>query len=67
VNVVGVAGSDSVLCSRNVKIVPDITLEEAKKSAPYDVVVMPGGANGAKNLAAVNSETHSNSRACLSQ
>ncbi|XP_048730906.1 Parkinson disease protein 7 homolog [Ostrea edulis] len=52
VNLVGVGGSDPVLCSRNVKIVPDTTLEEAKKSAPYDVVVMPGGLNGAKNLAA---------------
>lgn len=51
-------GSDPVLCSRNVKIVPDTTLEEAKKSAPYDVVVMPGGLNGAKNLAAVNFEMH---------
>lgn len=47
-------GSEAVLCSINVKIVPDTTLAEASKSAPYDVVVLPGGANGAKNLAAVS-------------
>lgn len=52
VKLVGVQGSEAVLCSRNVKIVPDTTLAEASKSAPYDVVVLPGGANGAKNLAA---------------
>lgn len=54
VKLVGVQGSEAVLCSRNVKIVPDTTLAEASKSAPYDVVVLPGGANGAKNLAAVS-------------
>ena len=47
-------GSGAVHCSRDVKIVPDTTIAEASKAAPYDVVVMPGGANGAKNLAAVN-------------
>jgi putative intracellular protease/amidase len=45
--------SDPVLCSRNVKIVPDAALSDAVKQGPYDVVVCPGGANGAKNLAAV--------------
>lgn len=47
-------GSGAVHCSRDVKIVPDTTISEASKAAPYDVVVMPGGANGAKNLAGVN-------------
>ncbi|XP_062588507.1 Parkinson disease protein 7 homolog [Saccostrea cucullata] len=52
VKLVGLHGTEPVHCSRDVRIVPDTTLTEAQKSAPYDVVVMPGGANGAKNLAA---------------
>ncbi|XP_062622116.1 glutathione-independent glyoxalase DJR-1.1-like [Saccostrea cucullata] len=52
VKLVGLHGTEPVHCSRDVRIVPDTTLAEAQKSAPYDVVVMPGGANGAKNLAA---------------
>ncbi|OWF41064.1 protein DJ-1-like [Mizuhopecten yessoensis] len=51
VTLAGLAGSDAVLCSRNVKLVPDMSLEEAKKSAPYDVVVCPGGGGGATKLA----------------
>lgn len=51
VTVAGLASSDPVLCSRNVKIVPDVALSDAKKTGPYDVVVCPGGAKGAQNLA----------------
>ncbi|XP_069112499.1 Parkinson disease protein 7 homolog [Argopecten irradians] len=50
VTLAGLAGSDPVLCSRNVRLVPDMSLEDAMKSAPYDVVVCPGGAGGAKAL-----------------
>ncbi|XP_060586577.1 Parkinson disease protein 7 homolog [Ruditapes philippinarum] len=52
VTLAGLMNSDPVLCSRNVKIVPDAALSDAVKQGPYDVVVCPGGANGAKNLAA---------------
>ncbi|XP_046360040.2 Parkinson disease protein 7 homolog [Haliotis rufescens] len=50
VTVAGLTGSDPVLCSRQVKVVPDKSLDDALKSAPYDVVVLPGGGTGAKNL-----------------
>lgn len=50
VTVAGLDGSDPVLCSRNVKVVPDKALSEVK-GATYDVVVCPGGAKGAQNLA----------------
>lgn len=39
------------MCSRKVKIVPDVALSDAK--GPFDVVVCPGGAGGANNLAQV--------------
>ena len=45
-----IAGSDPVICSRQVKIVPDKSLDDALKAGPYDVVVCPGGLGGAKNL-----------------
>lgn len=51
VTVAGLAGTDAVVCSRNVKIVPDAALAEAKSQGPYDVIVCPGGAKGAQNLA----------------
>jgi len=53
VTVAGLEGSDPVLCSRNVRIVPDMTLSAASQTGPYDVVVCPGGLNGANNMAAV--------------
>ncbi|XP_060069297.1 Parkinson disease protein 7 homolog [Ylistrum balloti] len=51
VTLAGLAGSEAVLCSRNVKLVPDMSLEEAMKSAPFDIVVCPGGAGGAQAMA----------------
>ncbi|XP_041377670.1 Parkinson disease protein 7 homolog [Gigantopelta aegis] len=50
VTLAGLAGVDPVMCSRDVKIVPDKSLDDALKSAPYDVVVCPGGNVGSKNL-----------------
>uniref|UniRef100_A0A2K5SCR4 protein deglycase n=1 Tax=Cebus imitator TaxID=2715852 RepID=A0A2K5SCR4_CEBIM len=38
------------LCSRDVMICPDTSLEDAKKEGSYDVVVLPGGNLGAQNL-----------------
>ncbi|XP_071840359.1 Parkinson disease protein 7-like [Apostichopus japonicus] len=54
VTVAGLFGPDPVTCSRNVVIKPDKSLEDALKNAPYDVVIMPGGGLGAKNLAESN-------------
>lgn len=46
----GVEGTDPVECSRFVKILPDCALADAE--GPFDLVVLPGGADGAKTLAA---------------
>jgi len=52
VNVViaGVDGPGPVVCSRDVKIVPDKGLKEALAAGPYDVLVCPGGGKGAEIL-----------------
>ena len=44
---VTVAGLDddpakAATCSRNVRIVPDLSLKEAAAKGPYDVIVLPG-------------------------
>ncbi|CAH1240700.1 PARK7 [Branchiostoma lanceolatum] len=52
VTLAGLAGTNPVKCSRDVVICPDTSLDEARKKGPYDVVVLPGGLGGAKNLAA---------------
>jgi len=51
VSIAGVDGTDSVVCSRNVVIKPDVKLTEAV-TKDYDVVVCPGGLKGAERLAA---------------
>uniref|UniRef100_A0A0B7BVV6 DJ-1/PfpI domain-containing protein n=1 Tax=Arion vulgaris TaxID=1028688 RepID=A0A0B7BVV6_9EUPU len=48
--IAGVNGVGPVVCSRDVKIVPDKGLKEALAAGPYDVLVCPGGAKGAENL-----------------
>lgn len=53
VTVAGLAGTDPVLCSRDVRILPDVSLTDVV-GKEYDVIVLPGGAGGAKNLAAVS-------------
>ncbi|ESP04580.1 hypothetical protein LOTGIDRAFT_223821 [Lottia gigantea] len=50
VTMAGLVGTDAVVCSRQVSLVPDKSLEEAMKGGPYDIVVCPGGAKGAHNL-----------------
>ena len=49
----GLKGAGPVTCSRNVRIVPDKSLDDALKAAPYDVVVCPGGNIGSQNLCGV--------------
>lgn len=51
VTLAGLDSAQPVLCSRNVRIVPDMSLEEAARAGPYDVVVLPGGLGGSKRLA----------------
>ncbi|KAF4525072.1 hypothetical protein B566_EDAN001986 [Ephemera danica] len=50
VTIAGLAGNSAVICSRDVKIVPDDSLENAIKNGPYDAVILPGGLKGAENL-----------------
>ncbi|XP_063225919.1 protein dj-1beta [Bacillus rossius redtenbacheri] len=50
--VAGLNNTNPVICSRNVGIVPDMGFNDAVKKGPYDVVVLPGGLQGAKNLSA---------------
>ncbi|OQV23422.1 Protein deglycase DJ-1 [Hypsibius exemplaris] len=52
VTLAGLAGKDPVKCSRDVTIKPDNSLEEAwSAGAHFDVVILPGGNDGSKNLA----------------
>lgn len=44
----GLDGEGAVLCSRGVRIVPDMALSAA--TGLFDVVVLPGGLEGAKRL-----------------
>lgn len=50
VTVAGVQGTGAVTCSRQVRLLPDVALEAAQ--GPFDVVLLPGGAQGAEALAA---------------
>jgi protein DJ-1 len=49
VTVAGLDGTDPIRCSRGVVITPDVALNEV--SGIFDVLVLPGGAEGAKRLA----------------
>ena len=46
----GLDGDEPVTCSRGVTIVPDAALAQAR--GPFDAIVLPGGAEGARRLAA---------------
>uniref|UniRef100_UPI00358EC12B Parkinson disease protein 7 n=1 Tax=Myxine glutinosa TaxID=7769 RepID=UPI00358EC12B len=50
VTVAGLSGVDAVQCSRDVMICPDSSLDKAAAEGPYDVVILPGGNEGAQNL-----------------
>jgi putative intracellular protease/amidase len=41
-------GHDAVKCSRNVRVVPDKSLDDVKNNQ-YDCVVIPGGNDGKSN------------------
>ncbi len=49
VTLAGLAGSGAVACSRGLRILPDVALGDVAGS--FDAVVLPGGAQGAENLA----------------
>lgn len=47
----GLTGMEPVRCSRRMSIVPDTSLDRAKTTGSFDVIVLPGGAKGAERLA----------------
>lgn len=49
VTLAGLAGAAPVTCSRGLRLVPDVALGDI--AGNFDVVVLPGGAQGAENLA----------------
>jgi protein DJ-1 len=49
VTLAGLAGSGPVTCSRGLKLLPDVALGDV--AGTFDAVVLPGGAQGAENLA----------------
>jgi len=49
VTVAGVDGIDPIRCSRGVVITPDVALDSV--DGDFDIVVLPGGAEGAQRLA----------------
>lgn len=48
--IAGLDSAEAVECSRQVKILPDTSLDIAAQQGPYDVVILPGGGGGAKRL-----------------
>lgn len=48
--IAGLESTEAVECSRQVKIVPDASLDAAAQWGPYDVIILPGGGGGAKKL-----------------
>ena len=50
--IAGVNGSQPALCSRNVKIVPDVSLDQVLDET-FDAVIIPGGLKGAKTCSEV--------------
>lgn len=46
----GLQSAEVVECSRGVKILPDCSLDDAVEKGLFDVVVLPGGLGGSKNL-----------------
>jgi protein DJ-1 len=49
VTVAGIDGTDPIRCSRGVVITPDVALDSV--GGDFDIVVLPGGAEGAQRLA----------------
>lgn len=48
---VKIAGDNEIVtCSRGVKIIPDILIENVIEEDEFDVVIIPGGGNGVYNL-----------------
>lgn len=49
-NVTIVGANDIIHCSRDVRILPDMPIHKLNETKLYDLVYLPGGANGVQNL-----------------
>ena len=49
----GVKGDSTVVCSRNVKIVPDISIDKFENEV-FDALIIPGGLKGAEACGTVS-------------
>lgn len=50
INVKTAGENEIITCSRGVKIIPDILIEQISATRLFDAVILPGGVNGTKNL-----------------
>ncbi|KAK3782724.1 hypothetical protein RRG08_037723 [Elysia crispata] len=50
VTLAGLNGTAPITCCKNVKVVPDKSLDDALKGGSYDVMICPGGEKGAQLL-----------------
>ena len=48
VTVAGLTDTNPVVCSRQVRIVPEITLSQALTANTYDIIILPGGRVGSE-------------------
>jgi protein DJ-1 len=53
VTVAGLSAEKTVVCSRRVRIVPDVSLDAIDEYGDFDAVILPGGLGGAKSFAEV--------------
>ena len=53
VTLAGLNGDSPVLCSRNVRVVPDVALDSVS-SQTFDAVIVPGGLKGAEACSLVS-------------
>ena len=58
IDVVVAGDGDMVTCSRGVRIIPDISIDDISDDDVYDAVVLPGGSQGAANFAANHALAH---------
>jgi putative intracellular protease/amidase len=52
VTLAGLNGDSAVICSRNIRILPDVTLDSVTGQT-FDAVIVPGGLKGAEACATV--------------
>lgn len=57
-DVVVAGDGDMVTCSRGIRIVPDISIDDINDDDMYDAIIMPGGSQGASSFASNHALAH---------